>query len=137
MHFPTNCTPAQNNIYYTLITPTNMNRLLWVDDEIELLRPYIIFLENKDYEVVMATNGQDAIDLCREQAFDLIFLDENMPGLSGLETLSRIKEINSAIPIVMGVGGYDIKSLVKQSWLVSLVFCLVYVLYVMTVLPCF
>ena len=78
-----------------------MNRLLWVDDEIELLRPYIIFLENKDYEVVMATNGQDAIDLCREQAFDLIFLDENMPGLSGLETLSRIKEINSAIPIVM------------------------------------
>ena len=61
--------------------------LLWVDDEIELLRPHIIFLEKKDYEVVTATNGQDAIDLCQERNFDLIFLDENMPGLTGLETL--------------------------------------------------
>lgn len=75
--------------------------LLWVDDEIELLKPYVIFLEKKEYEVVTATNGQDALDLCREQAFDLIFLDENMPGLSGLETLSMIKEINPTIPVVM------------------------------------
>lgn len=75
--------------------------LLWVDDEIELLKPYVIFLEKKEYEVVTATNGQDALDLCREQTFDLIFLDENMPGLSGLETLSMIKEINPTIPIVM------------------------------------
>ena len=67
--------------------------LLWVDDEMELLKAYVIFLEKKDYEVVTATNGQDALDLCRERSFDLIFLDENMPGLSGLETLSRIKEI--------------------------------------------
>ncbi len=75
--------------------------LLWVDDEIELLKAYVIFLEKKEYEVVTATNGQDALDLCRERTFDLIFLDEHMPGLSGLETLSRIKEINSTIPVVM------------------------------------
>ena len=75
--------------------------LLWVDDEIELLKPYVIFLEKKEYEVVTATNGQDALDLCRERAFDLIFLDENMPGLSGLEPLSMIKEINPTIPVVM------------------------------------
>ena len=74
---------------------------MWVDDEIELLRAYVIFLEKKEYEVVTATNGQDALDLCRERTFDLIFLDEHMPGLSGLETLSRIKEINSTIPVVM------------------------------------
>ena len=79
----------------------NNGTLLWVDDEMELLKPYIIFLEKKGYEVVTANNGQDAIDLCREQSFDLIFLDENMPGLSGLETLSLIKEINSNIPVVM------------------------------------
>ena len=76
-------------------------RLLWVDDEIELLKPYIIFLEKKDYEVVTATNGQDALDLVREGAFDLVMLDENMPGLSGLETLMMMKEINSTIPVVM------------------------------------
>ncbi len=72
-----------------------------MDDEIELLKADVIFLEKKEYEVVTATNGQDALDLCRERSFDLIFLDENMPGLSGLETLSRIKEINSTIPVVM------------------------------------
>ena len=75
--------------------------LLWVDDEIELLKAYVIFLEKKEYEVVTATNGQDALDLCRERSFDLIFLDENMPGLSGLETLSMIKEIHPTTPIVM------------------------------------
>ena len=75
--------------------------LLWVDDEIELLKAYIIFLEKKGYKVVTATNGRDAVDMCSEQTFDIIFLDENMPGISGLETLSLIKEINSTIPIVM------------------------------------
>ena len=75
--------------------------LLWVDDEIELLKAYVIFLEKKEYEVVTATNGQDALDLCRERSFDLVFLDENMPGLTGLETLSRIKEICPTVPIVM------------------------------------
>lgn len=75
--------------------------LLWVDDEIELLKAYIIYLEKKEYRVVTATNGQDAIDMCREQSFDLIFLDENMPGISGLETLVHIKEIAPNIPVVM------------------------------------
>lgn len=75
--------------------------LLWVDDEIELLKAYIIFLQKKEYEVVTASNGQDALDLVSEQQFDLIFLDENMPGLSGLETLSKIKEITPNVPVVM------------------------------------
>lgn len=75
--------------------------LLWVDDEIELLKAYIIFLQKKDYEVVTASNGQDALDLVRERQFDLIFLDENMPGISGLETLKQIKEITPNVPVVM------------------------------------
>ena len=79
----------------------NNGTLLWIDDEIELLKAYIIFLEKKGYEVITATNGRDAVDLCSEHTFDLIFLDENMPGLSGLETLNLIKEINSNTPIVM------------------------------------
>lgn len=77
------------------------DRLLWVDDEIDLLRPYVLFLEEKGYEVQTATNGRDACDLCHEQTFDLIFLDENMPGLSGLETLNRIKEESPWLPVVM------------------------------------
>lgn len=75
--------------------------LLWVDDEIELLKAYVIFLEKKGYRVMTATNGQDALDMCHEQTFDMIFLDENMPGLSGLETLTMIKDINPVVPIVM------------------------------------
>lgn len=75
--------------------------LLWVDDEIELLKAHIIFLEKKGYEVVTVSNGPDAIDQCRQQTFDLVLLDEQMPGLSGLETLQRIKEIQPATPIVM------------------------------------
>ena len=77
------------------------DRLLWADDEIDLLMPHVLFLEEKGYEVVTTTNGQDALDLCREQPFDLVFLDENMPGLSGLETLSAIKEFLPTLPIVM------------------------------------
>lgn len=76
-------------------------RLLWVDDEIEMLRPHILFLEKKGYEIVTATNGADAIDLCRESSFDLILLDENMPGLSGLETLMQLKELTPNVPVVM------------------------------------
>lgn len=66
-----------------------------------MLKPHILFLQKKDYDVVTATNGPDAIDLCHEQRFDLILLDENMPGLSGLETLTRLKEIVPAVPVVM------------------------------------
>ncbi len=75
--------------------------VLWVDDEIELLKAHIIFLEKKDYEVLTASNGQDALEMCRERAFDLVILDENMPGLSGLETLSQIKELCPTMPVVM------------------------------------
>ena len=76
-------------------------QLLWVDDEMELLRAHIIFLQKKGYDVVTASNGTDAIDLCRERSFDLVLLDEQMPGLSGLETLQRIKQIAPAMPVVM------------------------------------
>ena len=75
--------------------------LLWVDDEIELLRAHILFLEKKGYEVMTVSNGSDAIELCHQQTFDLILLDEQMPGLSGLETLQKIKDIQPATPIVM------------------------------------
>lgn len=76
-------------------------KLLWVDDEIEMLRAHILFLEKKGYEIVQASNGSDAIDLCQQENFDLILLDENMPGLDGLDTLQRIKEILPEVPIVM------------------------------------
>jgi CheY-like chemotaxis protein len=77
------------------------DRLLWADDEIDLLKPHILFLEEKGYDVTTVCSGQDAIDCCREQTFGIIFLDENMPGLSGLETLSQIKEITPDTPVVM------------------------------------
>ena len=78
-----------------------MNRILWADDEIDLLRPYVIFLKEKGYSVTTVTNGKDAIDLCQKESFDIIFLDENMPGLSGLETLTQIKTIDPNVPLVM------------------------------------
>ena len=79
----------------------NKIKILWVDDEIDLLKPHIIFLEKKNYDVTTCNNGQDAIDLFEETKFDIVFLDENMPGLSGLETLSEIKEKKSSIPVIM------------------------------------
>ena len=75
--------------------------LLWVDDEIEQLKAHILFLEKKGYEVMTASNGTDAIDLCKDHNFDLIMLDEMMPGLTGLETLQRIKEMAPSVPVVM------------------------------------
>ena len=75
--------------------------LLWVDDEIEHLRAHIIFLEKKGYDVVTVSNGLDAIEQCQQQTFDLVFLDEMMPGMSGLETLQRIKDIQPQTPVVM------------------------------------
>ena len=75
--------------------------LLWVDDEVEQLRAHLLFLEKKGYEVVTVSNGPDAIDQCRERNFDLVLLDEQMPGLSGLETLQKIKELQPALPVVM------------------------------------
>lgn len=76
-------------------------RLLWVDDEIEHLRAHILFLEKKGYDVVVASNGLDAIEQCQQQTFDLVLLDEMMPGLTGLETLQRIKDIQPQTPVVM------------------------------------
>ncbi len=75
--------------------------ILWVDDEIELLKSHIIFLSDKGYEVDTATNGEDALSSIKEKSYDLIFLDEMMVGMGGLETLSKIKEFNSNIPVVM------------------------------------
>lgn len=75
--------------------------ILWVDDEIELLRSHIIFLSEKGYDVDTVTNGEDALSSIKEKSYDLIFLDEMMSGIGGLETLSKIKEIDSSIPVVM------------------------------------
>ena len=80
---------------------TKNGTLLWIDDEIELLRAHILFLKGKGYEVDTASNGRDAIDCCRERSYDLILLDENMPGLTGLETLTLIKEVQPTVPVVM------------------------------------
>ncbi|MEE1898711.1 MULTISPECIES: bifunctional response regulator/alkaline phosphatase family protein [Flavobacterium] len=79
----------------------NEIKILWVDDEIDLLKPHILFLEKKNYKVTTANNGQDALDLFDEESFDIVFLDENMPGLSGLETLAEIKEKKSSVPVIM------------------------------------
>jgi len=76
-------------------------KILWVDDEIDLLKPHILFLEKKNYHVTTCNNGQDAIDSFEENNFDIVFLDENMPGLSGLETLSELKEKKSSVPVIM------------------------------------
>lgn len=79
----------------------NAIKILWVDDEIDLLKPHILFLEKKNYEVTTCNNGLDAIALFEENNFDIVFLDENMPGMSGLETLSEMKEKKSAVPMIM------------------------------------
>ena len=76
-------------------------RILWADDEIDLLKPHILFLENKGYEVETVTNGRDAIDALSNQIFNLIILDENMPGISGLEALQRIKIMQPNVPVIM------------------------------------
>ena len=76
-------------------------RILWADDEIDLLKPHLMFLRNKGYDVETANNGRDALDMVGTEHFDLIILDENMPGLTGLETLSRIKQTAPHIPVIM------------------------------------
>ena len=76
-------------------------KILWADDEIDLLRPHIIFLNEKGYQVETANNGTDALDIISKNHVDIVFLDENMPGLSGLETLLKIKNIKPDVPVVM------------------------------------
>ncbi len=78
-----------------------MVKILWVDDEVELLKPHILFLQAKGYEVESCNNGYDAIEMAQEVAYDLIILDEMMPGMTGLETLPKIKEIRPTTPVIM------------------------------------
>lgn len=78
-----------------------MSKILWIDDEIDLLQPYIIYLKGKGYEVATASNGEDAIDTLTKAVPNIVFLDENMPGMSGLETLQEIKRLHPEVPVVM------------------------------------
>ncbi|MBN1157747.1 MAG: PglZ domain-containing protein [Bacteroidales bacterium] len=87
----------------------NKIRILWTDDEIDLLTPHIIFLKERGYDVTVTTNGVDTLELLRTSYFDLIFLDEHMPGLSGIETLNKIRQINGIIPVVMVTKSEDEK----------------------------
>ncbi len=78
-----------------------MEKILWADDEIDLLKPHILFLQSKGYEVATANNGRDALDALEREHFDLVLLDENMPGISGLETLSLINRQHPQLPVIM------------------------------------
>lgn len=80
---------------------TNNEIILWADDEIDLLKPHIMFLKQKGYDVVTVSNGRDALDCAEKRNFDLIILDENMPGISGLETLAQIKQTQPDVPVIM------------------------------------
>ena len=78
-----------------------MARILWADDEITSLKPHIIFLENKEHEVLAVNSGNEAIEEFKKNSFDIVFLDENMPGMSGLMALEKIKKIQPNVPIIM------------------------------------
>ncbi|QXD13859.1 response regulator [Rhodocaloribacter litoris] len=78
-----------------------LSRILWADDEIDLLRPHILFLESKGYDVTSVTNGTDAVEKVKAGRYDVVLLDEQMPGMGGLETLSRIKDLAPEVPVVM------------------------------------
>ena len=79
----------------------NKITILWVDDEVDLLKPHILFLEGKGYRVITCKSGQEALEELSRSRLDIVFLDENMPGISGLETLNEIKSIDASLPIVM------------------------------------
>lgn len=89
-------------------------RILWIDDEIELLKAHIILLKQRGYDVETATNGEDAIELASNTSYDLVFLDESMVGMSGLETLSVLKDIDPSMPVVM-VTKNEAESLMEQA----------------------
>ena len=78
-----------------------MAKLIWIDDEVDLLKPHIVFLENKGYTVTPVNNVNEALEMIEKENFQLALLDENMPGISGLEAIPMIKNIDSAIKIVM------------------------------------
>lgn len=75
--------------------------VLWADDEIDLLKPHILFLKDKGYDIITATSGDEALELVEKNSFSVVLLDENMPGLSGLETLNRLKSKHSDLPVIM------------------------------------
>ncbi|CAH8286041.1 response regulator receiver domain-containing protein [Mariniflexile fucanivorans] len=79
----------------------NTIKILWVDDEIDLLKPHILFLKQRNYDVTTCKSGTEAIETLETESFDIVFLDENMPGLTGLETLNEIKEKQDNLPVVM------------------------------------
>jgi DNA-binding response OmpR family regulator len=76
-------------------------KILWTDDEVDLLKPHILFLSDKGYDVKTATSGDEALELVEKNDFDVVLLDENMPGLSGLETLNRLKSKRTDLPVIM------------------------------------
>jgi len=78
-----------------------MTRILWADDEIDLLKPHVLFLKGKGYDVTTVNNGREAIDLCKREDFDILFLDEHMPGISGLQVLQQVKAAKPDVPVVM------------------------------------
>ena len=79
----------------------NRGQILWIDDEIDLLKPHVLFLEEKGYSITKCNNGKDGISKFEQNVFDLVLLDQFMPGIDGMETLRKIKERNPAIPIIM------------------------------------
>ena len=76
-------------------------KILWADDEIDLLKPHILFLNNKGYDIVPVISGADALEEIDHNTFDAVFLDENMPGMTGLETLNYIKSTHPNLPVIM------------------------------------
>jgi DNA-binding response OmpR family regulator len=78
-----------------------MNKIIWVDDEIDFLKPHVMFLQSKGYEVDTCNNGYDAVDMITSTAYDLVILDEMMPGMTGLETLPLIKAARPSLPVIM------------------------------------
>jgi CheY-like chemotaxis protein len=89
-------------------------KILWVDDEIDLLRAHVRLLEEKGYSVDVATNGEDAVEMARVKGYDLVFLDEMMPGMGGLQTLSKMKDLQPGLPIVM-VTKNEAESLMEEA----------------------
>ena len=90
------------------------HRILWVDDEIEILKPHLLFLEGRGYEVEGVPSGHDALERVQKDEFDLIFLDEVMPGMDGLATLEKLKEVRPNVPVVM-VTKSEEESLMEQA----------------------
>jgi len=79
----------------------NKRHILWVDDEIDLLRPHVIFLKEKGYDVATATNAEDAIDMVKHNEFDLVLLDEMLHGMDGLTALNEMKDLRPGLPVIM------------------------------------